>query len=113
MSFGHNMKPLSIILLAALLAGCTVNRDSNAPPPVVSAATPKTSGSIDSFRFIGPHTTMQEVTAKLGKPDRDIGSGLYVYAYRLNDGTDVLIGSGDGSGILYVRHGTEVLFQKK
>jgi len=56
---------------------------------------------------------MHEVIAKLGKPDRDVGSGLYVYAYRLNDGTDVLIGSSDGSGILYVRHGTEVLFQKK
>ena len=56
---------------------------------------------------------MPEVTAKLGKPDRDVGSGLYVYAYRLNDGTDLLIGSSDGIGILYVRHGAEVLFQRK
>ena len=55
---------------------------------------------------------MLQVTSKLGNPDRDVGSGLYVYAYRLNDGSDVLIGSADGSSILYVRHGTKVLFER-
>jgi len=56
---------------------------------------------------------MQQVNTKLGAPDRDVGSGLYVYLYRLRDGSDVLIGSADGSHILYVRHGTDVLFEKR
>jgi hypothetical protein len=46
-------------------------------------------------------------------PDREIGSGIYIYAYCLSDGSDVLIGSTDGSHILYVRHNTEVLFEKR
>ncbi len=53
---------------------------------------------------------MEQVTTKLGAPDRDIGSGIYVYAYHLPDGPDVLIGSTDGSHIVYVRHGAQVLF---
>ena len=55
---------------------------------------------------------MLQVTSKLGDPDRDVGSGLHVYSYRLTDGSDVLIGSADGSRILYVRHGSEALFEK-
>jgi hypothetical protein len=56
---------------------------------------------------------MQQVATKLGMADRDVGSGIYAYAYLLSDGTNVLIGSADGSQILYVRHGTEVLYEKK
>lgn len=80
---------------------------------VLAVCLPEAPPSLDSFRFIGAQTTMQEVTARLGKPDRDTGSGLHVYMYRLSDGTAVLIGSSDGSAIMYVRHGGEVLFPRK
>jgi hypothetical protein len=60
--------------------------------------------SLDEFRFDWPHTTVQDLEAKVGAPDRDIGSGLYVLAYRLRDGSSVLVGSADNSRILYVIH---------
>ena len=106
------MKFRFFIFIPVLLVGCTAPRHPDAPTPIAPPAA-QVSRSIGSFRFIGPETTMQQVITKLGTPDRDIGSGLYVYAYRLSDGTDVLIGSADGSHILYVRHGTEVLFEKR
>jgi hypothetical protein len=74
-----------------------------AAPAISGIVTP--SRSIESFRFIGPTTTMQQVKAKLGEPDRDVGSGIYIYEYLLTDGTRVWIGSSDNSRILYVRHG--------
>jgi hypothetical protein len=106
------MKLRFAIVISVLLVGCATPRHSDAPAPIAPTA-PQASRSIESFRFIRPETTMQQVTAKVGAPDRDVGSGLYVYAYRLSDGTNVLIGSADGLHILYVRHGTEVLFEKK
>ncbi|MBA4150636.1 MAG: hypothetical protein H0X66_21190 [Verrucomicrobia bacterium] len=106
------MKFRFFIFISVLLVGCAVPPRSDAPAQI-APTTAQASRSIESFRFIGPETTLQEVTTKLGAPDRDVGSGLYVYAYRLSDGTDVWIGSADGSHILYVRHGTEVLFEKR
>ena len=105
------MKLQFLIFIPVLLVGCAQPRRSEAPTPNARTTT-QASRSIESFRFIGSETTMQQLTAKLGDPDRDIGSGLYVYAYRLSDGSDVLIGSADGSRILYVRHGTKVLFER-
>ena len=57
-----------------------------------------------SFTFIGPGTTMEQVRATVGAPDRDIGSGIHIYLYALPDGSHVWIGSPDASEILYVRH---------
>jgi hypothetical protein len=100
------------IFIPVLLVGCTGSQQPDPPVPIAPRAA-QSSRSIESFRFIGPETTMQQVNTKLGAPDRDVGSGLYVYLYRLRDGSDVLIGSADGSHILYVRHGTDVLFEKR
>jgi hypothetical protein len=51
------------------------------------------------------------VTARLGAANRDIGSGIFD-AYRLSDGSDVLIRSADRSDILYVRHGQDIFSEK-
>ncbi|GMV79987.1 MAG: hypothetical protein AMXMBFR7_11710 [Planctomycetota bacterium] len=69
--------------------------------------------TVESFRFIGAATTLREVTARLGAPDQDRGSGLFVSVYRLADGSEVLIGSADGAQVLYVRHGRAVLFERR
>jgi hypothetical protein len=73
--------------------------------------------SIDSFRFIGPDTTMKQVFAAVGHEDRDIGSGISIYEYRLSDDSFVWIGSTSQSHIIYVRHGknlddSEILYPK-
>lgn len=44
----------------------------------------------------------QTITAKFGIPSRDIGSGIHIYVYELNDSTEVWIGFIDK--ILYARH---------
>jgi hypothetical protein len=105
-----------LILFPLVLIGCSHPCHSDAPTSAAmlgASATEPPSRSVESFRFIGSSITMQQVRAKLGAPDQDVGSGLYVYVYRLNDGSDVLIGSPDGSRILYVRHGTTVLFEQR
>jgi hypothetical protein len=67
------------------------------------------SRSVEMFRFIGPTTTVQQVFAKVGPADRDIGSGIYIYDYRLSDGSHIWIGTADDSNIMYALHGTNSL----
>jgi hypothetical protein len=53
----------------------------------------------------------------LGKPDMDIGSGLFIYVFRLDDFTTVSVSSPDGKSVFSIRRagrnitGTQVLFQ--
>jgi hypothetical protein len=62
---------------------------------------------------------VQDVIARLGAPDRDVGSGIYILEYRLRDGSHVWIGSPNNSQIIYVRHGAasigegEVLYERR
>lgn len=37
-----------------------------------------------------------------GEPDADVGSGIHVYVYKLDDSTEVWIGYADS--VLYARH---------
>ena len=93
-----------------LLASCTSSLHFLPKTHPVSAAR-LSARTVDSFRFIGPATRVRDVTAKLGSPDRDVGSGIFIYTYRLTDGSEVVIGSADGSRLLYVKHGQDVLFE--
>ena len=105
--FGGNkeMRRWHPISLALLLAGCTQPSgppSSALPPPSATEPAPR---SLDCFAFDWATTTVQDVVAKVGAPDGDVGSGLYILAYRLRDGSHVWIGSADNSTIIYVRHG--------
>jgi len=93
------MKFQAHIFALLLLVGCASPQHSE--QVVASSA----SRSIDSFRFIGPTTTMQQVFAAVGREDRDLGSGLAIYEYRLEDGSYIWIGTTSMSHIVYVRHG--------
>jgi hypothetical protein len=70
------------------------------------------SRSIEQSRFITEGTTMAQVIQSLGEPDRDAGSGIHIFVYRLSDGSEVWIGTPDASEILYARHGTKTLYEK-
>src|ERR1039458_9310354 len=99
------MRFLYFSFILVLLAGCAAPRHADAPAPIPITVTysPRT---IESFRFIGPDTTMQQVFALVGHEDRDLGSGICIYEYQLSDGTHIWIGSADTVHIMYVRHGT-------
>lgn len=99
--------------VAAAMAGCV---EPGVPPNTDVAATPTANvrdrHSIQSFAFIADGTTMQQVISSLGVPDSDIGSGIHIFVYSLSDGSEVRIGSPDGSAIWYVRHGAAVLYER-
>jgi hypothetical protein len=101
-----------LVLIPLLLAGCTSSYRTTSSK-VVTIAAEHSSRTVNSFKFIGATTTLQDVTARLGPPDRDIGSGIYIYVYDLSDGSSVLIGSADGSRILFVSHGWDNLYQSR
>ena len=69
--------------------------------------------SVEAFKEIDGSTSLLEVERRFGPPDSDIGSGLHIYVYRLPDGSDVKIGAADTNIILYVRHGTNALFESR
>jgi hypothetical protein len=97
--------------LAAVLTGCVQPNPGDIPTAPSDGS--RSSIAIEEFAFIEQDTTIPQVFGRLGAPSRDIGSGIHIYEYLLEDGSSVIIGSPDASVILYVRHGDAVLFQRK
>lgn len=66
---------------------------------------PATARDPANFRSLKQTMTMTEIVAKCGVPDELSGSGVYVFSYRLSDGTFVNISAtGTDSPILYANH---------
>lgn len=72
------------------------------------ANAPRTSPerSLEHFRGLKRGSSFADLAAWVGMPDRDIGSGIHVLVYDLQDGTRVLVGTADFQQILYIRHVT-------
>ncbi|MHC4983649.1 MAG: HEAT repeat domain-containing protein, partial [Planctomycetota bacterium] len=68
----------------------------------------RTGLTLEDFKKIRPEMTLEDVYSLLGKPGRDVGSGLYVLEYVLVDGSAVHVGS-YGVRVLYVKHGQKDL----
>ena len=66
--------------------------------------------TLDDFSFIDDSTSINELFSIVGEPDRDVGSGLFVFEYRLSDDSSVFVGTADRQRIIYVRHGDDVLY---
>jgi len=85
------MKNAFIILIALLFASCADNGLETSP---------------DSVAYFERHlkTDMNYESLKhtFGEPDNDIGSGIHIYLYNLQDGTKIQIGFVDS--IIYARH---------
>jgi hypothetical protein len=70
-------------------------------------ATPPTDGArpvlnLAPFRTLTTTSTMTDVKRFAGEPDGDIGSGIFMYFWKLSDGTRVVVGTPDNDKILYV-----------
>jgi hypothetical protein len=61
-----------------------------AQPPAKSKRTLKQFMVIQSERL-----TVSQILNRFGKPDRDIGSGIYIYEYDLSDGRKIRIHTPD------------------
>ena len=60
----------------------------------------------DTFEYfdqrLNPNMKYNQLKTVFGQPANDIGSGIHIYVYDLNDGSRILIGYTDR--ILYARH---------
>ena len=65
---------------------------------------PKTARDIEAFRSLRKEMKMVDVVRKCGLPDEHQGSGIYIFVYRLQDGTTVRIGTANLKSLLYVQH---------
>jgi hypothetical protein len=70
---------------------------------------PPTARNIEAFRKITPTMGMEHIVKIVGYPDALWGSGLYIYAYHLKDGTFVTIGTDGSEDVFYVSHGDEFI----
>ena len=85
------MKKTVIILIGFLFAYCT---DTDVE---------KQTDSIAYFKqHLKADMKYEKLTSTFGEPDNDIGSGIHIYQYNLQDGTKIQIGFVDR--ILYARH---------
>jgi hypothetical protein len=73
------------------------------PPELILPDTPPTARSMDVFKRIKPTMSMEEVVRLCGLPDQHTGSGIYIFIYKLDDGSQVAIGTGDLKQLLYIR----------
>jgi hypothetical protein len=54
---------------------------------------PEKAQSVICFRALKPEMSMNTVVEKCGRPDAEQGSGLYIFVWRLADGSTVSIGT--------------------
>lgn len=122
----------TVLLLAGLAAGCSGNAPATPTLPPVLTAVPgttpygglvcpsdfccpaqldqqtaaacasTTSRKLDDFRRLTTEMSFGEVCAKVGKPDWETGSGLYILVYALDDSSRILIGFAGLDQIMYV-----------
>lgn len=89
---------LKIVFLAVVIAA--VLGSSVYVSLLVLPATEKQE-ALDKFRTLRKGMSYEEMISIVGEPDHDIGSGIHVYLYRLPDGTEVIVGVGEG--LMYVK----------
>ncbi len=87
-------KPFALILLTLGLCLCIACRKEKNSPQELDYEYFKTNLSFDM--------NLDELIKTFGQPHNDIGSGIHIYIYELNDGTRMVIGYIDS--ILYAMH---------
>ncbi len=68
-------------LLLTLLVACGTRSPESIPSPC----------NLASFSFLKPGMSFAEITERIGMPDEDIGSGVYLFRYDLTDGCKVVM----------------------
>jgi Domian of unknown function (DUF4952) len=100
-------KPVLGTILAMILSW-PVATASQTTAPLTSSQLPKamqlrqfpaTVRSISAFRRLTTRMSMPQIIQMYGLPDQEIGSGIYIYVYQLNDGSQIHISTIDGQRI--------------
>jgi hypothetical protein len=96
----NHIRLIACLAAIALLVGCA--HHSIQASAVVAAENPL--HHIHEFDAVTIATPIEKILSSFGQPDQDVGSGIHIWAYNLDDGSMVQIGSADGSTILYLDH---------
>jgi hypothetical protein len=81
-------------LLAAVLAlSCNRPQQTGSQRPMKDLA---------HFRLLTKDSTVPDVKRLVGEPDGDMGSGIFMYFWKLDDGTRVIVGTPDNERVLYI-----------
>ncbi len=72
------------------------------PQDAASSYMDRITPTLDDFKnILSQPYDIDDIFSKFGEPHYDVGSGIHVYVYDLNDGTQMMIGY-NGDDILYV-----------
>ena len=85
----------AVLLLAIFVLGAAAGEPSH------RRTTPLT---ISVFSGLPADLTFPELVRRVGEPDDDIGSGVYIYRYHLADGSLVIVGTADRQKISGITH---------
>ncbi len=106
------MKPLIPILIAvgiaiSIIVVMSVNEEYQKQKKFEDMTSSYMGGrvvpTLEDFRnTLNESQDIDTIFFKFGEPHRDIGSGIHIYVYELNDSTEIWIGYVDR--ILYVQH---------
>jgi len=64
---------------------------------------PHTRSEIKELNEIYAGRSLDSFYRKYGEPQGDVGSGIFIFQYMLQDGTPIYVGSADNKTILYVK----------
>lgn len=59
---------------------------------------------VPRLRKLGGRPSFAQVTAILGRPDKEVGSGIHIYSYRLSNGEEIRVGTTDNHHLSYIHH---------
>lgn len=113
--FGKTVRLVVVTLWLGLLISCqgqnrsTVTpywgREAVVPEDIAGECASKTARRIASFRRIEAGMSFVEICQIVGLPDWDIGSGIHILVYDLDDGSRVAMGFFSlSSQVLYASH---------
>jgi hypothetical protein len=66
-----------------------------------------------AFNVVNDDMTIAMLFASVGPPDASDGTTTTIYVYCLPDGSEVRVGSRDGTTIDYVRHDRKELYKRR
>lgn len=72
--------------------------------PVLPLATKAPRPTLASFSALPKVISFPELVRRVGEPDEDIGSGVYIFIYHLADGSKVSVYTVDGKNIGDISH---------
>lgn len=66
--------------------------------PIPQATAPPTKPTLAAFTGLPKDLTFDELVRRTGRPDEEVGSGVFIWLYHLADGSTVFANSNDAHG---------------